>query len=175
MEPIRLLIADDHPFFRDGLRVLLEATPETAVVGEAADGDAVIALAERLQPDVILMDLKMPGANGIEATRRILAASPHVAVLVVTMYEDDDSVFAALRAGARGYLLKGADEEELLRAIRGVARGEAIFGPVIARRLLRFFAAPALSAPPPAFPQLTEREREILALVARGCPNLDIA
>ena len=175
MEPIRLLIADDHPFFRDGLRVLLEATPEMAVVGEAADGDAVIALAERLQPDVILMDLKRPGANGIEATRRILAASPHVAVLVVTMYEDDDSVFAALRAGARGYLLKGADEEELLRAIRGVARGEAIFGPVIARRLLRFFAAPALSAPPPAFPQLTEREREILALVARGCPNLDIA
>ena len=175
MEPIRVLIADDHPFFRDGVRVLLEATPETAVAGEATTGDEVIALAERLQPDVVLMDLKMPGPNGIEATRRILAASPHIAVLVVTMYEDDDSVFAALRAGARGYLLKGADEEELLRAIRGVARGEAIFGPTIARRLLRFFAAPQLTAPPPPFPELTEREREVLALLARGRSNPEIA
>ena len=175
MEPIRVLIADDHPFFRDGLRVLLEATADTAVAGEAATGDEVIALAERLQPDVILMDLKMPGPNGIEATRRILAASPHIAVLVVTMYEDDGSVFAAMRAGARGYLLKGADEDEMLRAIRGVARGEAIFGPAVARRLLRFFAAPELSAPPPAFPELTEREREILDLLAQGRANPEIA
>ena len=175
MEPIQVLIADDHPFFRDGLRVLLEATADTAVAGEAATGDEVIALAERLQPDVILMDLKMPGPNGIEATRRILAASPHIAVLVVTMYEDDDSVFAAMRAGARGYLLKGADEDEMLRAIRGVARGEAIFGPAVARRLLRFFAAPELAAPPPAFPELTEREREILDLLAQGRANPEIA
>src|SRR4051794_24831816 len=116
MEPIRVLIADDHPFFRDGLRVLLDATPETAVAGEATTGDEAIARAAGLDPDVILMDLKMPGPNGIEAPRRILATSPHVAVLVLTMYDDDDSVFAALRAGARGYLLKGADGEELLRA-----------------------------------------------------------
>ncbi len=175
MEPLRVLIADDHPLFRDGLRVLLEVTADTAVAGEATTGDEVIALAAHLQPDVILMDLKMPGPNGIEATRRILAASPHIAVLVVTMYEDDDSVFAAMRAGARGYLLKGADEDEMLRAIRGVARGEAIFGPAVARRLLRFFAAPQLTAPPPAFPELTEREREVLDLLAQGRANPEIA
>lgn len=175
MEPIRVLIADDHPFFRDGVRVLLEATPMTEVAGEATTGDEVIILAEELQPDVILMDVKMPGPSGIEATRQILATSPHIAVLIVTMFEDDDFVFAAMRAGARGYLLKGADADEMLRAIRAVARGEAIFGPAIARRLLRFFATPEHIAPPRPFPQLTDREREVLALVAQGSSNGDIA
>ena len=175
MEPIRVLIADDHPFFRDGLRVLLEATPDTSLVGEAATGDEVVALAPTLEPDVILMDLKMPGLNGIEATRRIAGALPHVGILVVTMFEDDDSVFAAMRAGARGYLLKGADREEMLLAIRAVAHGEAIFGPAIARRLMTFFAAPTPAAPTQAFPDLTEREHEILALIAAGRNNQEIA
>jgi len=175
MEPIRVLIADDHPFFRDGLRVLLEATPDTTLVGEATGGDEVVALAATAEPDVVLMDLKMPGLNGIEATRRIAAALPHIGILVVTMFEDDDSVFAALRAGARGYLLKGADKEEMLLAIRAVSRGEAIFGPAIARRLMTFFAAPTPAAPAQAFPDLTEREREILALIAVGRNNQEIA
>ena len=175
MDPIRVLIADDHPLFRDGLRVLLDSVADTAVVGEARDGDEAIALAAALQPDVILMDLKMPGPNGIEATRRILATHPAIGIVVVTMFEDDDSVFAAMRAGARGYLLKGADQDDMLRAIRGVARGEAIFGPAIARRLMRFFAAPGGAAPPPAFPELTEREREVLALIAQGRSNGQIA
>ena len=175
MEQIRVLIADDHPVFRDGLRVLLEATPDTTLVGEAATGDEVVALAPMLEPDVILMDLKMPGLNGIEATRRIVAALPHIGILVVTMFEDDGSIFAAMRAGARGYLLKGADREEMLLAIRAVARGEAIFGPAIARRLMTFFAAPAPAAPAQAFPDLTEREHEILALIAAGRNNQEIA
>ena len=175
MEQIRVLIADDHPVFRDGLRVLLEATPDTTLVGEAATGDEVVALAPMLEPDVILMDLKMPGLNGIEATRRIAAALPHIGILVVTMFEEDDSVFAAMRAGARGYLLKGADREEMLLAIRAVARGEAIFGPAIARRLMTFFATPAPAAPAQAFPDLTEREHEILALIAAGRNNQEIA
>ena len=177
-EQIRVLIADDHPFFRDGLRVLLEATPDTALVGEAATGDEVVALAATVEPDVILMDLKMPGLNGIEATRRIAAALPHIGILVVTMFEDDDSVFAAMRAGARGYLLKGADKEEMLLAIRAVSRGEAIFGPAIARRLMQYFATPApwmQAAPAQVFPDLTEREHEILALIAAGRSNQEIA
>src|SRR5213593_3583671 len=132
MEPIRVLIADDHAFYREGVRTMLSSVPETEVIGEAGTGDEVIALAITLQPDVILMDLKMPGPNGIEATRRILHSSPRMGVLVITMFEDDDSVFAAMRAGARGYLLKAASHEELLRAIRGVSNGEAIFGPGIA-------------------------------------------
>ena len=178
MEPIRVLIADDHPFFRDGLRVLLEATPDTTLVGEATSGDEVVALAATVEPDVILMDLKMPGLNGIEATRRIAAALPHIGILVVTMFEDDDSVFAAMRAGARGYLLKGADKEEMLLAIRAVSRGEAIFGPAIAQRLMQYFAARApgmQAAPAQVFPDLTERERAILALIAQGRNNQEIA
>jgi DNA-binding NarL/FixJ family response regulator len=176
-EPIRVLIADDHPFFRDGLRVLLEASADTTCVGEATSGDEVVALAETADPDVILMDLKMPGLNGIEATRRITAALPHIAILVVTMFEDDDSVFAAMRAGARGYLLKGADKEEMLLAIRAVARGEAIFGPAIAQRLMQYFAAarPASRTAADPFPDLTEREREILARLAAGRTNQEIA
>ncbi|MBK9710631.1 MAG: response regulator transcription factor [Kouleothrix sp.] len=175
MEKIRVLIVDDHPLFRDGLRALLSSVADTEVVGEATGGDEAIGLAGSLQPDIILMDINMPGVNGIEATRRIVQASPHIGILVVTMFEDDDSVFSAMRAGARGYLLKGADQAEVLRAIHAVASGEAIFSPAIAVRLMRFFASPSPAAPPQAFPELTEREREILALIAQGHNNNDIA
>lgn len=171
---MRVLIADDHPLFRDGVRALFGSVPEMELVGEATTGDEAIGLAERFQPDVILMDIKMPGTNGIEATRRILQTSPHIGVLVVTMFEDDDSVFAAMRAGARGYLLKGADQEDILRAVRAVAQGEAIFGPSIAQRLIQFFASPLAAAPQP-FPELTDREREILQLIAQGQSNTEIA
>ena len=175
MESIRILIADDHPHFRDGLRALLLSTPDIEVVGEAGDGEKTVSLAARLQPDVILMDLNMPGTSGIEATRHILHTSPHIAVLVVSMFEDDDSVFAALQAGAKGYLLKGALKAEILRAIRAVTSGEAIFGPAIAKRLMRYFANPRPSTPKDAFPELTEREHEILALIAQHQTNPEIA
>jgi DNA-binding NarL/FixJ family response regulator len=175
MEHIRILISDDHPLFRDGMHGLLDSVPDTQVVGEATTGDEVVALAASLQPDVILMDIKMPGMNGIEATRHILYTSPHIGVLVVTMLEDDDYVFAAMRAGARGYLLKGANQAEVLRAIRAVANGEAIFSPTIARRVLGYFAAPRPAAPPRLFPELTERETEVLDLIAQGRSNQDIA
>jgi DNA-binding NarL/FixJ family response regulator len=174
MEPIRLLIADDHTLFRDGLRALFQSRPDTEVVGEAATGAEAITLAEQLQPDVVLMDILMPGVNGIEATRRIVQTSPHIGVIVVTMFEDDDSVFAAMRAGARGYVLKGADQEEMVRAIQAVARGEALFGPAVAARLMSFFSRPGRAATP-VFPELTDREREILGLVARGDNNAAIA
>jgi DNA-binding NarL/FixJ family response regulator len=131
---------------------------------------------EELQPDVVLMDLQMPEGNGIEATRRIVAQSPNVRVLVVTLFEDEDSVFMALRAGARGYVLKDADEEEMVQAIRAVGRGEAIFSPQVAEKVLAYFASPQpQSAPPQAFPALTDREREVLELIARGHPNPSIA
>src|SRR3990172_4197926 len=139
MDPIRVLIADDHPFYREGVRTMLSVASEIEIVGEAANGDETIAQAESLQPDVILMDLKMPGVNGIEATRRILRTSPHIGVLILTMFEDDDSVFAAMRAGARGYLLKGALKAEMLRAIRAVAGGGVVFGAAIAQRMMRYF------------------------------------
>jgi DNA-binding NarL/FixJ family response regulator len=175
MEPIRLLIADDHTFYREGIRTMLSSVPETEVMGEAATGDEVIALALTIQPDVILMDLKMPGLNGIEATRRILHSSPRIGVLVITMFEDDDSVFAAMRAGARGYLLKDADQDELVRAVKAVSRGEAIFSPSIAQRMIRYFAALPLTASAMAFPDLTGREREILHWIAQGESNAAIA
>ncbi|MDP9380653.1 MAG: response regulator transcription factor [Chloroflexota bacterium] len=175
MEPIRILIADDHRHFRDGLRALLLSARDVEVVGEAGTGDETLSLAARLQPDVILMDLQMPGINGIEATRRILHTSPHISILVISMFEDDDSVFAALQAGARGYLLKGALKAEILRAIRAVASGEAIFGAAIARRLMSYFATPRPPAPPQAFPELTEREQEILALIEQHRTNPEIA
>jgi DNA-binding NarL/FixJ family response regulator len=178
MDPLRILIADDHPLFRDGLRTLLESVQDMQVIGEAATGEEVLAQAHALQPDVILMDIKMPSINGIEATRRILHTSPHIRILVVTMFEDDDSVFAAIRAGARGYLLKGAIQEETLRAIRAVGNGEAIFGPAVATRLMHYFASSrptATSGPAQFFPELTDREYEILTLVAQRKSNADIA
>ena len=174
MEPIRILLADDHPFFRDGVRLLLDSTEDTTVVGEANTGEEAVALAATTAPDVILMDINMPGLNGIEATRRIAAASPQVGILMVTMYDDDDSVFAALRAGARGYVLKGANQVELLRAIRSVAAGDAVFGPAIARRLIGYFSAPRPSVPWQPFPELTDREREVLTLIAQGRSNAEI-
>jgi DNA-binding NarL/FixJ family response regulator len=172
-EPIRILLADDHPAFLAGLEALLATVSGVVAVGRAGSGEEAVVAAAELQPDVVLMDLNMPGIDGIEATRRIVATSPHIAVLVLSMYENDDQVFGALKAGARGYLLKGADRTELVRAIRGVASGEAIFGAAIARRLVAFFAArPAVEAG--VFPELTDREREILDLVARGLNNAEI-
>lgn len=173
-EVIQILIADDHTLFRDGLRALFGSLADTAVIGEAASGMEAIAEAEKLQPDVILMDIQMPGINGIEATRQITQTSPHIGVIVVTMFEDDDSVFAAMRAGARGYVLKGADQEEMIRTIRAVARGEALFGAVIAARLQSFFADSKRQAAAEAFPELTDREREVLALLAQGQNNAAI-
>jgi DNA-binding NarL/FixJ family response regulator len=171
---LRVLLADDHAAFRSGLRALLTTVEDLTLVGEAASGDEAVTLAASLQPDVVLMDLNMPGLDGIEATRRILEAGPHIAVLVLTMYDEQDSVFDAVRAGARGYLLKGARREELVRAVRAVASGEAIFGPAVARRLMAYFARPAPATAPEAFPELTERERDILELVARGLSNPEI-
>jgi DNA-binding NarL/FixJ family response regulator len=171
-EPLRLLIVDDHPLFRKGVRALIGVQDDMEVIAEADDVRAAVELALREQPDVVLMDLQLPGGSGIQATREIVEASPAMKVLIVTMFEDDDSVFAALRAGARGYVLKGTDEDDLLRAIRSVARGEAIFSPTIASRVLTYFAR---RAPTPLFPMLTEREREILVLIAQGKNNPTIA
>jgi DNA-binding NarL/FixJ family response regulator len=154
---------------------LLQSVDSLEVVGEATSGQEAIQLARQLQPDIVLMDLQMPGINGIEATRQIVYTSPHISILMLTMFEDDESVFAALRAGARGYLLKGALKAEIVRAIQGVASGEAIFGPSIARRLMQYFSAPRPTAPPQAFPELTEREREILDLIAQHHTNIEIA
>ena len=174
MEPLRIMIADDHPVFRFGLRALLQAEDGLAVVGEAPTGEEAIALATALQPDVVLMDINMPDVNGIEATRRILDLSPGIGVLIITMFEDDTSVFAAMRAGARGYLLKGAAGEETVRAIRAVADGEAIFSPSVARRVIQYFQAPPVSQPQ-IFPELTDREREVLDVIAQGLTNAAIA
>jgi DNA-binding NarL/FixJ family response regulator len=176
-EPIRVLLADDHPVYRDGLAALLASVDGLEVVATAEDGAAAVALATELQPDVVVMDVQMPGLDGIEATRRLTAASPHIGVVMLTMAEEDATLFSAMQAGATGYLLKGANQAEITRAVTAVARGEAIFGPAIARRIADFFAAgPAVgSAAEQAFPQLTAREREILELVAAGRSNAQIA
>jgi DNA-binding NarL/FixJ family response regulator len=175
MDRICVLIADDHALFREGMHGLLDSVAQTEVVGEATTGAEAITQARTLQPDVILMDIKMPGINGIEATREIVAACPHISILMVTMLEDDESVFAAMRAGARGYVLKGASQAEIMRAIGAVASGEAIFGPGIARRVLGFFAAARPTVPSRVFPELSERETELLALIAQGRTNQEIA
>ena len=173
-EPLRLLLADDHPAFREGVRALLGQVNGVEVVAETGDGTEAVALAAELQPDVVVMDLHMPGLNGIEATREIVRTSPRVAVLVLTMFDDDDSVFAAIRAGARGYLLKGADRAAIVQAITAVGGGHAIYSPAIASRIINYFAA-APNAKLAAFPQLTARERQILDLIAAGRNNTAIA
>ena len=170
IKPIRVVIADDHPLFQAGLAGLLTASPDTEVAGTAATGTEAVEIARQTQPDVVMMDLHMPGMDGIEATRRILAGHPHPAVVVLTMFDDDDSVVAALRAGARGYLLKGASHEQIRRAVHAAADGEAIFGAGLAARV------PAYLAPAPAGPEtLTARERELVALVAQGRTDAQIA
>lgn len=174
MDRIRVLLADDHPLYRRGLGQLLE-TPTTTVVGEVADGAAAVDEAQRLQPDVVVMDLNMPGMDGVAATRQVVANSPHIGVLVLTMHDDDDSVFAAMRAGARGYLLKGAEGVDITRAVAAVAGGEAIFGPSVARRVLDWFATPRPLASTVGFPALTDRENEVLDLIAAGRSNGEIA
>ena len=174
-DTVRVLIADDHPLFREGMRGRLDRVADIAVVGEAASGDEAVELAHKLEPHIILMDIKMPGLNGIEATREILRASPQIGVLVLTMFEDDDSVFAAMRAGAKGYLLKDSGGEGVVHAIRAVASGEAVFCPGVAERMIGYFSAPRAAAPQRAFPELTEREEEVLSLVAQGKSNREIA
>ena len=181
-EAIRVLLADDHRLFREGVASLLERAPDITLVGEAATGEEAVRLAEELHTDIVLMDLKMPGVGGIEATRVIVGRNPHIGVIVVTMFEDDESVFAALKAGARGYVLKDADRGHLLRAIRAVAQGEALLSAQIAQRVLEQFSQvhirPVLPSPElssPLFDELTPRELEVLRLIAQGLRNREIA
>ena len=179
METIRVLVADDHALFREGLQALFSTTPDIELVGQAASGEEAIELVERLQPDVVLMDINMPGLNGIETTRRILSIRPATGVIMVTMLEDDASLFSAMRAGARGYVLKGARHQELLHTIRAVAKGQALFGAPIAARIINFFqifeADSKSPRPEEAFPELTPRELEVLTLIAQGATNRQIA
>lgn len=174
-EPLHVLIADDHPVFLGGLRALLSTQTHIDVVGEATTGAEAVTLASELQPDVVVMDLHMPDLDGVAATRHIVQDSPRIGVLVLTMFDDDDSVFAAMRAGARGYILKGTNQADIVRAVELVGAGGAMFGPLVAQRVIEFFARPRTTGPGSAFPQLTEREHEILELVAQGQSNQAIA
>jgi DNA-binding NarL/FixJ family response regulator len=172
-DSIRVVLADDHPVVRAGLAALLTSLPGIDVVGVASTGREAVREVITSRPHVAVLDLQMPDLDGFAATRELARSAPDTAVLVLTMFEDDDSVFAAMRAGARGYLVKGAEQEEIARAIRAVAAGEAIFGPGVARRVLTFFSAPPPAAEP--FPDLTARERQILDLIAAGLSNPAIA
>jgi DNA-binding NarL/FixJ family response regulator len=172
---IRVLIADDHPLVRAGLQAALAPLDDVEIVAEAATGSAAIREAVLHRPDVVVMDLQMPELNGIEATRELRRVVPAAAVLVLTMFDDDDWVFAAMRAGARGYVLKGAEQHEIARAIMAAAAGEAIFGPAVATRVLAYFATPPTTPTPISFPELTAREREVLDLIAAGHNNHQIA
>lgn len=174
-QTVRILLADDHRFFRSGVRAMLEAVAGFTVLDEAGNGEEAVARALALRPDVILMDLQMPGLNGIEATRRIVKDLPAVGIIIVTMFEDTDSVIAAMRAGARGYILKDAEEDEMVRSIRAVASGEALFGPAIAKRLMSYLTDVTPAANPQLFPELTDREREVLAQMALDKTNQRIA
>jgi DNA-binding NarL/FixJ family response regulator len=174
-QPTRVVVADDHSLFRYGLKAMLANAEGFEVVGEATTGEEAVEKVTELEPDIVLMGIQMPGMNGIEVTRSILETNPRVGVVVVTMFEDDDSVFAAMRAGARGYVLKGADVEEVLKVLGAVAEGEAHFGPEIARRLMGYFSTPNPAAPSEVFPELTAREAEVLDLIAQGRNNAEIA
>lgn len=174
--PIRLVVADDHPVVRGGLVALLRTLPGLEVVGEAADGEAAVREAQLNRPDLVLMDVRMPGIDGVEATRRIRAAVPEVRVLVLTMYDDDATVFTAMQAGAQGYLLKEAEQDDIVRAVHGVMAGEAIFGPGVAERVLAYFTHPPVGASPAyPFPDLTDRERAVLDLLSQGRRTAEIA
>lgn len=176
METIRIFVVDDHPMYRNGVHTLLDSLAELEWIGEASTGEEAIELVLELQPDVILMDIQLPTLNGIEATRRILHQSPHINILMLTMHKDDDMVFAAMQAGASGYLLKGAGQDEIIRAIHAASNGEAIFSSGIAQRLMAHFSAPRIDQVPlPEFPKLTQREHEILELIASGYNNPEIA
>ncbi|MFB3170964.1 response regulator transcription factor [Neobacillus sp. 179-C4.2 HS] len=172
---MRILLVEDHPMFRDGLARMLESVEEFEVVGEAVTGEEAVQLAQKLRPNIILMDLNLPKMSGIEATKQIIQKQPETGVLVLTMYDDDSSVFAAMRAGARGYLLKEANRNEIIRAIQAVGDGEAIFSPSIARRMMYYFESKSKQVQAEVFPQLTEREREVLDYIARGENNAGIA
>ena len=175
MDKIRVLIADDQVITRSGIRSLLTSQDDIEIVGEAQHGEEAVELAASLQPDIILMDLRMPGVNGIDATRRIHRTSPNIGILVLTVFEDDTSVFPAIRAGARGYLLKNTEQDELLRAIHTVANGGAIFSPGIAQKVLGYLNVPPPNVPEQLFDELTTREREILELIAQAKTNSEIA
>jgi DNA-binding NarL/FixJ family response regulator len=179
MTHIRLMIADDHKLFREGIKALLAVTHDIEIIGEADDGDSALRISQELQPDIILMDINMPGLNGIQATEKILERQPQSRIVMLTMLEDDASVFNAMRVGARGYLLKGADPQEVLSVIRAVAEGQALFGPAIATRLMNYFkelsTKPALSPMGAPFPELTEREMEVLHLISQGRNNQEIS
>jgi DNA-binding NarL/FixJ family response regulator len=173
-QPIRILIADDHPVFRFGLRALLESQTDMLVLEEVESGEQAVQMVKSLQPDLVLMDVNMVGLNGIEATRQITTTTPDTAVLIITMF-DDDTVFTAMQAGARGYLLKGAQGDETLRAIRAVANGEVIFSPGVAEQMMAYFARGMETTPEAPFPDLTPRECEVLELLAQGLTNTAIA
>ncbi len=174
-EIVRVMVVEDDPLYRNALTTTLSSLGAAQIVAEVATGDQAVAAAAQHRPQVIVMDIRMPGLDGIEATRRIVQADPEVAVLMLTMFEDDDSVFAAMRAGARGYIVKGAGEDEIVSAVESVSRGEAIFSAAVAQRILRYFAGTRDTAPAVAFPDLTDREREILELIAGGHNNALIA
>ncbi|WP_123042351.1 response regulator [Cohnella candidum] len=176
IEKTRILLADDHPMFCEGLIASLKTVDSFEIVGQAADGAEAVRLAESLQPDLVLMDVNMPGMNGIEATREIIRMSPHIGILMLTMFDDDSSVFAAMKAGARGYLLKGANKDEIVRALNVVAGGDVVFGSTMARKIMYYFEMMGGRAPAhPLFPNLTEREREVLGRIASGLGNAEIA
>ena len=172
---LRIVVADDHPLYRRGLAAVLDAQPGWPVVAQADTGLSAVAAAAEYMPDVVVMDLHMPELDGMEATRRVITNQPSVAVLILTMFDDDDSVFTAMRAGARGYLLKGADQAEIVRAVAAIGSGEAIFGPTVAQRIVEFFAAPRPAPISHVFPELTARGHEVLDLIAAGRSNADIA